>query len=50
MAGKLFKTAGVIAIAGIFFQSYAVYFVLVPAILVAAYTVVYSYFEYKKEG
>ncbi|MFQ5812530.1 MAG: SdpI family protein [Anaerolineae bacterium] len=49
MAGKLFKTAGVIAIVGIFFQSYAVYFVLVPAILVAAYTVVYSYFEYKKE-
>jgi len=42
MGGKLFKIAGVIAIAGIFFQSYAVYFVLVPAILVAAYTVVYS--------
>jgi len=39
----------VIAIVGIFFQSYAVYFVLVPAILVAVYTVVYSYFEYKKE-
>ena len=49
MGGKLFKIAGVIAIVGIFFQSYAVYFVLVPAILVAVYTVVYSYFEYKKE-
>ena len=49
MAGKLFKIAGVIAIVGILFQSYAVYFVLVPAILVAVYTVVYSYLEYKKE-
>jgi len=49
MAGKLFKIAGVIAIVGILFQSYAVYFVLVPAILVAVYTVGYSYFEYKKE-
>jgi uncharacterized membrane protein len=49
MGGKLFKIAGAIAIVGIFFQSYAVYFVLVPAILVAAYTIVYSYFEYKKE-
>jgi uncharacterized membrane protein len=49
MGGKLFKIAGVIAMVGIFFQSYAVFFVLIPAILVAAYTVVYSYFEYRKE-
>jgi uncharacterized membrane protein len=49
MGGKLFKIAGAIAMAGIFFQSYAVFFVLIPAILVAVYTVVYSYFEYKKE-
>ena len=49
VGGKLFKVPGVIAIVGIFFQSYAVYFVLIPALLVAAYTVVYSYFEYKKE-
>ena len=49
MGGKLFKIAGVISIVGILFQSYAVYFVLVPAILVAVYTVVYSYVEYKKE-
>ena len=49
MGGKLFKSAGVIAIVGIFFHSYAVYFVLVPALLVAAYTVVYSYLEYKRE-
>jgi len=49
MGGKLFKIAGVIAIVGVFFQSYAVFFVLVPALVVAVYTVAYSYFEYKKE-
>jgi uncharacterized membrane protein len=49
MGGKLFKIAGVMAMVGIFFRSYAVFFVLIPAILVAAYTIVYSYLEYKKE-
>jgi uncharacterized membrane protein len=50
MAGKLFKIAGVIAIVGILFQDYAVFFILVPALLVATYTTAYSYFEYKKES
>ncbi len=50
MGGKLFKIVGVISIVGILFQSYAVYFVLIPGILVAVYTVVYSYFEYKKDN
>jgi len=50
MGGKLFKIAGAISIVGILFQSYAVYFVLIPAILVAVYTVVYSYVEYKREA
>jgi len=49
LGGKLFKIAGVIAMVGIFFQSYAVFFVLIPVLLVAAYTIVYSYFEYQKE-
>ena len=49
VGGKLFKIAGAIAMVGIFFQSYAVLFVLIPVLLVAAYTVVYSYLEYKKE-
>ncbi|MGA9348040.1 MAG: SdpI family protein [Anaerolineae bacterium] len=49
MGGKLFKIAGVMAMVGIFFQSYAAFFVLIPVLLVAAYTVVYSYFEYQKE-
>jgi uncharacterized membrane protein len=49
LGGKLFKIVGVVAMVGIFFQSYAVFFVLIPVILVAAYTVGYSYFEYRKE-
>jgi len=49
IGGKLFKAAGVIAFVGIFFQNYALFFVLVPVILVAAYTTIYSYIEYQKE-
>jgi len=49
IGGKLFKTAGAFAFIGVFFQSYALFFILVPIILVAAYTIIYSYFEYQKE-
>ena len=49
IGGKLFKIAGVIAFVGVFFQSYALFFILVPVISVAAYTIIYSYFEYQKE-
>lgn len=49
IGGKLFKIAGVIAFVGVFFQSYASFFILVPVILVAAYTIIYSYVEYQKE-
>jgi len=50
IGGKLFKIAGVIALLGVFFQSYLLFFILVPVILSAIYTVVYSYLEYQKEG
>jgi len=49
IGGKLFKAAGVVAFIGIFFQGYALFFVLAPVILVAAYTIIYSYIEYQKE-
>ena len=49
IGGKLFKVAGLIAFLGIFFPNYAFYFILVPALLVAFYTIIYSYFEYQKE-
>ncbi len=49
VGGKLFKIAGIIALIGVFFQSYALLFVLAPVIFVAVYTVVYSFVEYQKE-
>lgn len=49
IGGKLFKIAGVIAFVGVFFQSYALFFIFVPVLLVAVYTIIYSYFEYQKE-
>jgi uncharacterized membrane protein len=49
LGGKLFKIAGLIAMAGVFFGDYALWFVLVPVLAVTAYTIVYSYFEYQKE-
>ncbi|VVB96113.1 SdpI/YhfL protein family protein [uncultured archaeon] len=49
IGGKLFKIAGIIAIAGILFQSYAIFFILVPVLLAAIYSVVFSYIEYQKE-
>jgi len=49
IGGKLFKASGVVAFIGAFFQEYALFFILVPVILVAAYTIVYSYAEYRKE-
>jgi len=49
LGGKLFKICGLIILFGIFLQGYAIFFVFVPVLLVAGYTVVYSYFEYQKE-
>jgi len=49
IGGKLFKITGIVALVGIFFPTYGLFFILIPVILVAAYTVVYSYMEYQKE-
>ena len=49
LGGTLFKIAGVIAIAGVFFGDYAFWFVLVPVLAIAVFTVAYSYYEYQKE-
>jgi uncharacterized membrane protein len=50
LGGNLFKVAGVISCAGILFQEYAIWFVLVPVLVVSVYSVAYSYVEYQKEG
>ncbi|MCX6682551.1 MAG: SdpI family protein [Methanoregula sp.] len=45
--GKLFKLAGVVSMVGVLAGIYAWLFILVPAIAVAVYTVVYSYVEFR---
>jgi uncharacterized membrane protein len=49
LGGKLFRIAGLTALLGIFFPGFAVLFILVPALGVSLYLVVYSYREYRKE-
>ena len=49
LGGKLFKIAGVISFIGVLAGEYAIWFILVPILGVAVYTVAYSYFEYQKE-
>ncbi|MFH1471030.1 MAG: SdpI family protein [Candidatus Micrarchaeota archaeon] len=49
IGGKLFKACGVISLAGILAGQYAVYFILVPILLVTAYLFIYSYLEFQKE-
>jgi len=48
IGGKLFKIAAVVALLGLFFGKYAIWFVIAPALFVAIYTIVYSYFEWRK--
>jgi uncharacterized membrane protein len=47
--GKLFKLAGLVSFLGALAGPYAFVFILVPAIAVAVYTVVYSYVLYRNE-
>ncbi len=49
IGGKLLKLAGIISLNGIFLQKYAIFFIIVPAILVSVYTIIYSYFEYQRD-
>jgi len=49
LGGKLFKITGIIALLAIIFVNYALFFILVPLIVVGIYTVVYSYFAYREE-
>jgi uncharacterized membrane protein len=49
IGGKLFKIAGVLALGAMFFKSVAIFFIVIPLIIVSIYTVVYSYIEYQKE-
>ena len=49
LGGKMFKASAIIALLGMFFQQAAIFFVLIPIIFTAIYTIVFSYFQYQKE-
>ena len=49
IGGKLFKIAGVVTLLAIFFETDAIFFIVVPVIIISIYTVLYSYLEYQKE-
>jgi uncharacterized membrane protein len=49
VGATLFKLAGVVSMIGVLAGMYAWLFILIPAIAVACYTVVYSYYEFRKE-
>jgi uncharacterized membrane protein len=49
LAGKVFRVAGIISIIGVLMPTYSFFFVIIPVVLAAAYLVIYSYLEYKKE-
>ncbi|WP_135820808.1 SdpI family protein [Halostella litorea] len=46
--GRLLKVAGIVAAAGVLFPEYAIALLVAPILLVAAYTTVYSYVEYRR--
>ncbi|MFB6141031.1 MAG: SdpI family protein [Halosimplex sp.] len=48
LAGRLFKLTALVALVGLAFGDYAVYFLVVPALATAAVTVVYSYVLYRR--
>jgi uncharacterized membrane protein len=48
IGGKLFKVAGIATFAGVAFQKYAIYFVIVPASIVSVFTIVYSFVIYQQ--
>jgi len=49
MGSKLFKIAAMICLIGVFFPKISAYIFLIPVLSVAVFTIVYSYFEYRKE-
>jgi uncharacterized membrane protein len=49
LGGRLFKISALISLIGILFQKYAILLIIVPAVFAAVYSVLYSYFEFKKQ-
>jgi len=49
IGGKLFKIIGIISFGGIFLQDFAIWLILVPVLVVAVFTIAYSYFAFREE-
>ncbi len=48
LGGKLFKAAALVSLLGIIYPSQALVLVIIPITVVALWTIIYSYLEYKK--
>jgi len=48
LGAKLFKLTAVVALLGLLFNEYAIYFLIVPVLLTSGITVVYSYYLYER--
>ena len=48
LGARLFKLTAIVALVGLLFGEYAVYFLVVPALLTALVTVGYSYYVYER--
>jgi uncharacterized membrane protein len=49
LGAVLFKLCGILSLLGVLFWKYAIWFIIVPVIMVAIFTFFYSYYAYKKE-
>jgi uncharacterized membrane protein len=49
LGSKLFKAAAIVGLLGLLFPDYAIWFIIVPVLAVAAYMIAYSYVEFQKE-
>jgi len=48
LGSRLFKLTALVALVGLFFREYAIYFLVIPALLTAGLTVVHSYYLYEQ--
>jgi uncharacterized membrane protein len=49
VGGKLFKTAGSLAVLGVFFPDQAFFLVMIPILAATIFSVIYSYVAYRQE-
>jgi uncharacterized membrane protein len=48
LGGRLFKLTALVALVGLLYGEYAIYFLVVPALFTAGITIVYSYYLYEQ--